>query len=64
MFHKEDLCKEIEEGEGKEIYMKLSVIPATKRDISVAIVLSTRGTNQTTLNKTGPHDRAKDAKLW
>jgi len=32
-FHKEDLCKEIEEEEDKEIYAKLSVTPATKRDI-------------------------------
>jgi len=32
-FHEEDLCKEIEEEDGKEIYAKLSVTPVTKRDI-------------------------------
>jgi len=33
IFPKEDLCREIKEGEGKEIYVKLSVTLVTKRDI-------------------------------
>jgi len=32
-FHEEDLCKEIEEEEDREIYVKLSVTPVTRRDI-------------------------------
>ncbi len=42
MYHAEDLCRE-EEEESKEIYMKLSVTPAIKRDTLVAIAPSIPG---------------------
>jgi len=62
MSREEGSCKEIKEGEDKEIYAKSSVTPVTKRDTSVAIAPSIHGIGKIVTGKTGSHIKVKDTK--
>jgi len=59
--HEGDTCKEDEEEETQEIYVKLSAIHAIKRGILVATAHSIRGTGPIH-RAIGPHALAKGAR--
>jgi len=58
----EDICNAVGEEEEQGTYTKLSVTPAIKKDTSVTIAPSIRGTDPVT-NKIGPRVLVKDEML-